>query len=72
MANANFASEAGAIILKIAYGYTTDPHNLDPLVHMAGLALEHFAIAGTPGAWLVDMIPSCETTPRHLFGHNAN
>lgn len=46
--------------MKIAYGYTIEPHKVDPLVHMAGLALEHFAIAGSPGAWLVDMIPSRE------------
>lgn len=52
--------EAGAVILKIAYGYTIEPHKRDPLVHIANLALEHFSIAGTPGAWLVDMIPLCE------------
>lgn len=53
--------EAGAVILKIAYGYTIEPHKRDPLVHIANLALEHFSIAGTPGAWLVDMIPLCES-----------
>ena len=46
--------------MKIAYGYTIEPHKVDPLVQKAGLALEHFAIAGTPGAWLVDMIPACK------------
>ncbi|KAJ5915533.1 hypothetical protein N7466_011466 [Penicillium verhagenii] len=60
--------EAGAIILKIAYGYTIEPHKLDPLVQMAGLALEHFAIAGTPGAWLVDMIPALKYVPSWLPG----
>lgn len=53
-------SEAGAVILKIAYGYTIESNKRDPLVHIANLALEHFSIAGTPGAWLVDMIPFCE------------
>ncbi|KAJ5628173.1 hypothetical protein N7490_010401 [Penicillium lividum] len=61
-------TEAGAIILKIAYGYTIEPHKLDPLVHMAGLALEHFAIAGTPGAWLVDMIPALKYVPAWFPG----
>lgn len=45
------------MILKIAYGYTIEPHERDPLIHMANLALERFSIAGTPGAWLVDMMP---------------
>lgn len=51
--------EAGAVILNIAYGYTIEPHKRDPLVHIANQALEHFSIAGTPGTWLVDMIPAC-------------
>lgn len=54
------SSEAGAVILKIAYGYTIEPHTRDPLVHIANLALEHFSIAGTPGTWLVDIIPACK------------
>lgn len=49
--------EAGAIILKIAYGYTIEPHKRDPLVHIANLALDHFSQASTPGTWLVDIIP---------------
>ncbi|KAJ6007266.1 hypothetical protein N7540_011242 [Penicillium herquei] len=61
-------TEAGAVILKIAYGYTIEPHKLDPLVRMAGLALEHFAIAGTPGAWLVDMIPALKHVPSWFPG----
>ncbi|KAJ5111438.1 hypothetical protein N7532_001973 [Penicillium argentinense] len=61
-------TEAGAVILKIAYGYTIDPHERDPLVHIANLALEHFSIAGTPGAWLVDMIPILKYVPAWLPG----
>jgi hypothetical protein len=55
--------EAGAIILKIAYGYTVEAHARDPLVHISNLALDHFSKAGTPGAWLVDMIPACTFYP---------
>ncbi|RHZ72745.1 hypothetical protein CDV55_102908 [Aspergillus turcosus] len=50
-------TEAGAIILKIAYGYTIEPHKADALVDLANKALAQFAIAGTPGTWLVDTIP---------------
>lgn len=48
------------MILKIAYGYTINPHERDPLVHIANRAMEHFSIAGTPGVWAVDMIPACK------------
>lgn len=51
-------SEAGAVILKIAYGYTIEAQERDHLVHISNLALENFSVAGTPGAWLVDMIPA--------------
>ncbi|KAJ5378228.1 uncharacterized protein N7496_005637 [Penicillium cataractarum] len=61
-------TEAGAVILKIAYGYNIEPHKRDPLVRMANLALEHFSIAGTPGAWLVDMIPILKYVPAWLPG----
>jgi hypothetical protein len=51
--------EAGAVILKIAYGYTTESHKRDPLVHLAGEAMDQFGRAGVPGAWMVDIIPAC-------------
>lgn len=49
--------EAGSIILKIAYGYTTEPHGRDPLVELAGHAMDQFARAAVPGTWIVDMLP---------------
>lgn len=49
--------EAGSVILKIAYGYTTEPHGRDPLVELAGQAMDQFARAAVPGTWLVDMLP---------------
>jgi hypothetical protein len=60
--------EAGAIILKIAYGYTVEAHNRDPLVHISNPALDQFSKAGTPGAWLVDMIPACKLCPFPVLG----
>ncbi|CAG8232246.1 unnamed protein product [Penicillium nalgiovense] len=61
-------TEAGAIILKIAYGYTIESHKRDPLVHIANLALDHFSKASTPGTWLVDIIPALKHVPSWLPG----
>jgi hypothetical protein len=49
--------EAGAVILKIAYGYTTEPYKSDPLVELAGKAMDEFAKAAVPGVWVVDIMP---------------
>ncbi|KAJ5970957.1 Cytochrome P450 E-class group I [Penicillium vulpinum] len=61
-------TEAGAIILKITYGYTIEPHKRDPLVHISNLALDHFSQAAIPGAWLVDIIPALKYIPSWLPG----
>jgi len=50
--------EAGAIILKVTYGYTTEPHKEDPLVGIIEDALAQFSLAAVPGVWLVDTIPA--------------
>ncbi|EEA29076.1 hypothetical protein TMatcc_002549 [Talaromyces marneffei ATCC 18224] len=55
--------EAGSVILKIAYGYTTEQNGRDPLVELAGQAMDQFARAGVPGAWLVDMLPFLKHLP---------
>ena len=52
--------EAGAIILKITYGYTAESHKDDPLIDMAGDAMETFGRAAVPGAFLVDVFPFCK------------
>lgn len=49
--------EAGSVILKIIYGYTTVPHGQDPLVELAGKTMAQFADAITPGRWSVDVFP---------------
>ena len=43
--------------MKIGYGYQAEPREEDPFVHMAGDAMEKFARAGVPGAFMVDMLP---------------
>ncbi|KAK7892475.1 hypothetical protein LTR67_007572 [Exophiala xenobiotica] len=55
--------EAGAIILKIAYGYTIDAHRPDPLVVLADEALDQFSQATVPGRWLVDILPALQHMP---------
>ena len=55
--SAGLSSEAGAIILKLAYGYTIEPRKEDPLVDLADEALIQFSLSTTPGAWLVDVMP---------------
>ncbi|KAE8401933.1 cytochrome P450 [Aspergillus pseudonomiae] len=49
--------ETGAVILKITYGYTVEPHARDPLVDLADDAVGKFSLAMVPGTWLVDSIP---------------
>lgn len=52
--------EAGAIVLKICYGYTIEPHSRDPLVDLADMAMEDFGYALLPSTWVVDFIPFCK------------
>ncbi|KAJ6185902.1 hypothetical protein N7519_007203 [Penicillium mononematosum] len=61
-------TEAGAVILRIAYGYRVEPHNQDLLVNLANEALEQFSIASTPGTWLVDLIPALKYVPAWFPG----
>ncbi|KAH7253445.1 cytochrome P450 [Fusarium solani] len=60
--------EAGAVILKIAYGYTAEPFKDDVLVSMAGDAMDKFARAGVPGAFMVDMMPFLRYLPDWVPG----
>ena len=43
--------------MKIAYGYTIEPHKPDPLVDLADEALIQFSLATSTGAWMVDVMP---------------
>ncbi|KAJ9267651.1 hypothetical protein DTO212C5_5890 [Paecilomyces variotii] len=55
--------EAGAVILKIIYGYTVEPHDKDALVDLIGEAMDQFGQAAVPGAWLVDIMPFMRHLP---------
>ncbi|EJC98992.1 cytochrome P450 monooxygenase [Fomitiporia mediterranea MF3/22] len=59
---------AGAIILKITYGYTIEPRGSDPLVGLADEALIQFCLATVPGAWLVDTLPFLRYLPDWIPG----
>ncbi|GKZ23594.1 hypothetical protein AbraIFM66951_009867 [Aspergillus brasiliensis] len=56
-------SQTGATILKIIYGYTTQPHGRDALVDLADASTEQFGRAHTPGIWLVDSFPLLRYLP---------
>lgn len=51
-------STAGAIILKIAYGYDVLPKG-DPLVALANEALDKFSRTTILGEFPVDIFPFC-------------
>jgi hypothetical protein len=55
--------EAGAVILKITYGYTAEPKGKDVLVDMAGKTMADFSDATIPGKWPVDVMPFCKYSP---------
>lgn len=59
-------TEAGAIILKLCYGYTVEPKGSDPLIELADRAMSQSSVAMTPGTWLVDIIPYCKPATRLL------
>ncbi|KAF2425530.1 cytochrome P450 [Tothia fuscella] len=54
---------AGGLILRLSYGYVVDPHGNDYLVDLAERAIGEFALAFTPGLWMVDSIPALKYLP---------
>ena len=58
---------AGAIILMIVYGYSVQ-EGADPYVDLADKALDEFAQATTPGAFLVDSLPILQYIPSWFPG----
>lgn len=53
-------TEAGSVILKITYGYTTKREG-DPLVALANESMMDFKSATVPGKWIVDVFPFRES-----------
>ncbi|KAI1745050.1 cytochrome protein [Xylaria scruposa] len=61
-------TEAGAIILKIVYGYTVEPSKPDPFIDLIDEAMFHFGAASTAGTWWVDIIPALKYVPEWMPG----
>ncbi|OSS53624.1 hypothetical protein B5807_00518 [Epicoccum nigrum] len=55
--------EAGAVILKITYGYVAEPKGKDHLVDMAVKAMHEFSEATIAGKWPVDIMPFLRYLP---------
>ncbi|KAF9237431.1 cytochrome P450 [Melanogaster broomeanus] len=64
---AHIRTTAGAIILKVTYGYTIQGGE-DPLVELADRAMANISLVSTPGAFLVDLIPALRYLPEWLPG----
>ncbi|KAF4439928.1 hypothetical protein F53441_12429 [Fusarium austroafricanum] len=62
--------EAGSVILKIAYGYTSEQFKEDVLINMAGKAMDDFGRTAVAGAFLVDIIPILRYVPEWVPGVN--
>lgn len=56
--SAQHFSSAGAIIVRIAYGYEAQ-HKEDPMIGLAESAMRTFTRLRDPGRYLVDFIPLC-------------
>jgi hypothetical protein len=57
----NLYSTAGAIILRISYGYDVKENN-DPFVDLADRAMDQLSQSSTACAFMVDIMPSCKAT----------
>ncbi|KAF8840876.1 cytochrome P450 [Paxillus ammoniavirescens] len=64
---AHIRATAGAIILKVTYGYTAQADE-DPFVELADRAMANISLVATPGAFLVDLIPALRYLPEWFPG----
>lgn len=60
--------EAGAVILRITYGYVPEAKGNDYLVDMAVKTMHDFAESSIPGKWPVDIMPFLRHFPEWLPG----
>ncbi|KIK81761.1 hypothetical protein PAXRUDRAFT_744781 [Paxillus rubicundulus Ve08.2h10] len=64
---AHIRTTAGAIILKVTYGYTIQP-NEDPFVELSDRAMSNISPVTSPWASLVDRIPTLRCLPEWFPG----
>lgn len=57
---------AGAIILKVTYGYSAETTQPDPLLQETEDTLKLFMLALKPAKWIVDTLPFCKSLLRKL------
>ncbi|KAG2153775.1 cytochrome P450 [Suillus bovinus] len=65
--NAHIRHTAGAIILRISYGYEVKDNN-DPFVDLAGRAMHQFSRCTETGAFMVDIMPWLANVPEWFPG----
>ncbi|KAF7558022.1 hypothetical protein G7046_g5928 [Stylonectria norvegica] len=65
---AHIKTESSAIILRITYGYSIEPHEVDPLVALIEQMMDNFSRALVPMTWLVDVVPFVKYLPAGLPG----
>jgi hypothetical protein len=58
--------EAGAVVLRITYGYTPEAHGKDLFVDLASQTVAEFADVTSPGRYAVDVVPFCELRVYHV------
>ncbi|KAG2066224.1 cytochrome P450 [Suillus decipiens] len=58
---------AGAIILRICYGYEVKEDN-DPFIDLADRAMDQFSRSTAPGAFMVDIVPFLANVPEWFPG----
>ncbi|KAH7214259.1 cytochrome P450 [Fusarium oxysporum] len=61
-------TEASAIILKMTYGYSLEPHKPDPLALLIEQMMHNFSLAFVPMSWPVDILPVLRYYPETLPG----
>ncbi|KAG1741078.1 cytochrome P450 [Suillus lakei] len=64
---AHIRHTAGAIILRISYGYDVKENN-DPFVDLADRALDQLSQSAVTGAFMVDIVPSLANVPEWFPG----
>jgi cytochrome P450 len=59
----HYKTTAAATVLQMAYGYSIEPHQDDPLVESVDQMMTEFSQAAVPMAWAVDIIPALRYLP---------
>lgn len=61
-------SQAGAIILKMTYGYAIEPSSEEPLIQLIERMMDNVNFAAAPMTWAVDVFPILKHLPSWFPG----